>query len=100
MEGQRIANHKKSVKNGSLSLGSYVSNLTYAQSRALEQTLMVYYHTREWIGESGNNSINGVGTGNKSREVYHDAYTEIYDYLDNLVDNELLSIKEDISNWW
>ena len=63
---QRLKNHEKSVKNGSLSLGSYVSNLTYSQSRSLEQTLMVYYHTREWLDECGNNSINGVGKGNKN----------------------------------
>jgi hypothetical protein len=61
---------------------------------------MVYYHTREFLDEVGNNSINGVGPSNKKRKIYHDAYTEIYDYLDNLVDNELLSIKEDICKWW
>lgn len=97
---QRLKNHEKSVKNGSLSLGSYVSNLTYSQSRSLEQTLMVYYHTREWLDECGNNSINGVGKGNKNKKIYHDAFVEIIDYADNLIDNELLSLKESINNWW
>lgn len=61
---------------------------------------MVYYHTREWLDECGNNSINGVGKGNKNKKIYHDAFVEIIDYADNLIDNELLSLKESINNWW
>lgn len=37
--------------------GSKIEHLTYAQSRASEQTLMVYYHTRNWLSENGNNDI-------------------------------------------
>ena len=36
----------------------------------------------------------------KAIKIYHDAFVEIIDYADNLIDNELLSLKESINKWW
>ena len=98
----RLAAHQKpGNKNSSLNKGEIISNLTYAQSRALEQTLMVYYHTRNFVDdEFGNSSINGVGKYGNNRKDYHHALSAIFDYADNVLDNEWRNMKEDIGAWW
>ena len=93
----RLNNHAKSGKNSNLTLYDYISNLTYEQSRALEQTLMVQYHTRNWLKEEGNNSINGVGPNNKRIPDYKGALAELFD---NIADDEYLSLKEEFQIWW
>ena len=65
---KRMMEHaKKGGKNAKLKRGDKIDHLTYAQSRALEQTLMVYYHTRNWLDENGNNDINGISPKNKKK---------------------------------
>lgn len=74
-------------------------NLSYEVSRGLEQQLMVFYHTRLWLKENGVNKINGVGLHNKKAELY---YSDTLSYLENQIDNELLSVREQMKygNWW
>ena len=36
----------------------------------------------------------------KAIKIYPGAFVEIIDYADNLIDNELLSLKESINKWW
>ena len=73
------------------------NNLTYEQARGMEQTLMVYYHTRKWVEEEGYNKINGISPKNMKREIYHEATVT---YLENQIDNEYLNFKESLGSWW
>ena len=46
---RRLEQHSHGKNSHLIYDGDSISNLTYAQSRALEQTLMVYYHTQNWF---------------------------------------------------
>ena len=95
---QRLKSHSSvGSRNKNLTLGYYVSNLNYEQSRALEQSWMVFYHTRNWLSEEGNNLINGISPKNKRKTDYLGALDDI---IENVVDDELLSIKEELTSWW
>ena len=95
---QRLKSHSSvGSRNKNLMLGYYVSNLNYEQSRALEQSWMVFYHTRNWLSEEGNNLINGVSPKNKRKTDYLGALDDI---IENVIDDELLSIKEELTSWW
>lgn len=77
-----------------------ISNLTYEQSRALEQSLMVACHTRTWLNEKGNNSINGIGPNNGNIPAYEGALEELFE---NIAEDEYLSLKEEFDQftpWW
>lgn len=96
--GKRMTAHKiKGGKNATINPGAKIDHLTKAQSRELEQTLMVYFHTRNWLQESGNNDINGVSPRNKNNATYANA---LIDLLKNEVDNEILSSAESIYGYW
>ena len=58
---------------------------------------MVYYHTRNWLQENGNNSINGISEKNGNKKSYFNA---LKDLLENEADNELLCFREDMNFWW
>ena len=95
---KRMAAHRKAGgKNATLERGGKIEHLTYAQSRALEQTLMVYYHSRNWLSENGNNDINGISPKNKNKSKYFGA---LQDLLENEIDNELLCYTENMGLWW
>lgn len=92
-------------KNSNLIPGGKVEHLTYIQARGLEQVLMVYYHTRNWIGEKGNNSVNGVSPKNDKKDVFSSAMNEFKkifesDYVQNQIDNEMLNLLEDTGAWY
>lgn len=73
--------------------GGKIEHLTYAQSRASEQTLMAYYHTRNWLSENGNNDINGISPKNKNKSKHFGA---LQDLLTNKIYNELLCYTENM----
>lgn len=58
---------------------------------------MVYYYTRNWLQENGNNSINGISEKNGNKKSYFNA---LKDLLENEADNELLCFREDMNLWW
>lgn len=58
---------------------------------------MVYYYTRNWLQENGNNSINGISEKNGNKKSYFNA---LKDLLENEADNELLRFREDMNLWW
>lgn len=71
-------------------------------------TLMVAFHTRNWIEDDGGmvgyNMINGIGAGNKNKTIYHDKSNEYFkDYpslINNYISEEINAIYEDIGAWW
>jgi len=60
---------------------------TYQLSRALEQTLMLFYHTHVSDGHGGYNKIWGVSDKNHK-------YDELFEYFDNAFEQELLMMSE------
>lgn len=58
---------------------------------------MLFFHTRNWLGEDGYNKINGISNKNSNKETY---YKETISYFENQADNEYLNILEDIGVWW
>lgn len=72
-------------------------NMTKEVARGLEQTLMVYYHSRKWMGENGFNKINGISPKNDNKDTY---YNETVSYLENQIDNEYLNFIEEQGSWW
>lgn len=64
--------------------GCKIEHLTYAQSRASEQTLMAYYHTRNWLSENGSNDINGISPKNKNKSKH---FGTLQDLLANKIYN-------------
>ncbi|MGN0496480.1 MAG: GIY-YIG nuclease family protein, partial [Lachnospiraceae bacterium] len=71
--------------------------LTYEQARGIEQTWMVWFHTRNWLSEGGYNKINGISENNNNKQLYYD---ETVSFFENQVDNEYLNLLENIGMWW
>lgn len=97
----RLKAHEKSEKNNLLVEGGHVSSLTYEEARGMEQTLMAYYHTRNWLNEMGNNDINGVSPKNKRKKEYFDKTKDFLTaYSENQAENEYLNAMEDLGTWY
>ncbi|MDE6624896.1 MAG: hypothetical protein K2K56_00850, partial [Lachnospiraceae bacterium] len=98
---QRMKQHAQPggvMQKYNLSPGSIKSEyLTYEEARGIEQTWMLYYHTRNWLGEAGYNKINGISENNGKRDAY---YKSTISYFENQADNEYLNILEDTGSWW
>lgn len=97
---KRMIQHSKAdgvITKYKLFRGEKIENLTYAECRGIEQTLMIYYHSRLWKGESGYNKINGIAEKNPKKELY---YQDTLTYFENQKDNEYLCILENLENWW
>lgn len=97
---KRMIQHSKAdgvITKYKLFRGEKIENLTYAECRGIEQTLMIYYHSRLWKGESGYNKINGIAEKNPKKEPY---YQDTLTYFENQKDNEYLCILENLENWW
>ena len=97
---KRMTQHGKAdgvITKYNLSPYNKFENLTYAECRGIEQTLMIYYHSRLWKGESGYNKINGIAEKNPKKELY---YQDTLTYFENQKDNEYLCILENLENWW
>lgn len=74
-------------------------NLTYEVCRGLEQTLMVYHHTRNWLNEGGYNKTNVISPTNPKGDLY---CADTITYLVNQIDNEYLCSLEKMGpgGWW
>ena len=81
----------KSSHRSALHLKIIEENLTYSQARALEQTLMLYYHT---LNRSNpiNNQINGVSI--RKWPYYRLVAIDFLKYWENQLSNELLNMLE------
>ncbi len=97
---KRMENHKRPegvITKYSLKKDQRFDGLTYTECRGIEQSLMLYYHTRLWKGEGGYNKINGIAEKNPKKELY---YQDTLTYFENQKDNEYLCILENLENWW
>ena len=97
---KRMENHKRPegvITKYRLEENQRFDGLTYTECRGIEQSLMLYYHTRLWKGESGYNKINGIAEKNPKKELY---YQDTLTYFENQKDNEYLCILENLENWW
>lgn len=90
-----------------LDRGSKIENLTKEESRGLEQTLILLYHTLNAERDKNikyYNFVNGIGPNNGRRETYYKSamdhvkkYPSLYE---NFVEEELNALKEDMNLWW
>lgn len=84
-----------------------LTGLTKEQARGLEQSLIVLYHTQNFLKDEKTkyyNFVNGVGLNNTNKTDYYNAavdYMNKYPSMfENFVNEELNAIKEDIGSWW
>ena len=68
-----------------------IPGLTYEESRVYEQELMIYYHTRQWMDNNGYNKIPGIG---KNNDKYDKCPQVLLSYTENLLEEEVLMMKE------
>lgn len=84
-----------------------LTGLTKEQARGLEQSLIVLYHTQNFLKDEKTkyyNFVNGVGLNNTNKTDYYNAAVDYMNkypgMFENFVDEELNAIKEDIGSWW
>lgn len=82
--------HKSNPYRKDLVFTEVASNLTYAQARGLEQTLMLYFHSLN-TKNMMNNQINGINFYNGNKSLYISAAEMVSGYIWNQISNELLS---------
>ena len=87
--------------------GERYDGLSWEECRALEQTLMVAYHSLNRTKDMGNlgvNFVNGISILNNNKIIYYNAFKDYYDkypdYFENQIQNEISNILEDMDCWW
>lgn len=88
---KRKADHERDPIKGKLHFDPlFERNLTLNEARGIEQSLIIYFHTKNALGAGGLNKINGIALGNPMLGIYMEAGKNI---LGNIAEDE-------IRNWY
>ena len=82
---RKNAHNAEGRKTAGLNFKPIATNLTYIESRGLEQIAMLEYNTKNFL-----NSVNGISPNNPRRDIYMVAGRQIAHYIGNQISNEVL----------
>lgn len=91
LKQKRKADHERDPIKGKLHFDPlFERNLTLNEARGIEQSLIIYFHTKNALGAGGLNKINGIALGKPMFGIYMEAGKNI---LGNIAEDE-------IRNWY
>ncbi|MBQ7065905.1 MAG: GIY-YIG nuclease family protein [Lachnospiraceae bacterium] len=107
---RRMKEHERpggKIQEYNLKPGKFVlRNLTKEQARGLEQTLMVFYHTKNLMKDPEvpyYNFMNGIANTNLNKTAYYKATKEYITKYPSLFENileERNAVMEEMGAWW